>query len=155
MARMSIYIPDDLKAQMDEFGSEQNWSEVVRPSIQAAISSAKHRKGQTMETAIERLKASKQQYLEAEQSDGYQTGRDWAKDVAEYGELKEIAALDFTGESCDGALGALYATVEKDSFWDDFNRTVRGNDDVDWTDEYAGAFIEGASDFYDEVEDQL
>ena len=37
MARLSIYIPDDLKARMDGVGDTVNWSEVVRPAIQAAV----------------------------------------------------------------------------------------------------------------------
>lgn len=40
MARISIYVPDDLKALMDAAGDTINWSEVARPAFEAALKSA-------------------------------------------------------------------------------------------------------------------
>jgi hypothetical protein len=36
MARVSIYVPVDLKARMDRVRDATNWSEVVRPAILSA-----------------------------------------------------------------------------------------------------------------------
>ncbi len=38
MARMTIYIPDDLKARMDEAGENTNWSEIAQKAFEAAVS---------------------------------------------------------------------------------------------------------------------
>ena len=47
-----------------------------------------------MTDVIERLRASKEKYAEASIQDGRETGRDWAMQVAEYDELKRVAALN-------------------------------------------------------------
>jgi hypothetical protein len=59
MAKLNLYVPDDLKARMDAVSDNVNWSEVARPAFQAAVANYEHRKGRNMTTAIERLRASK------------------------------------------------------------------------------------------------
>ena len=45
MARVSIYISDELKARMDKVGEAANWSGIVRPAILSEVASHEHRKG--------------------------------------------------------------------------------------------------------------
>ena len=59
MARISLYIPDDLKARMEAAGDEVNWSDAARPALIAAVAAFEHGKGGTMHTAIERLRTSR------------------------------------------------------------------------------------------------
>lgn len=37
MARMTVYIPDELKARMDEAGPDSNWSEIAQRAFEASI----------------------------------------------------------------------------------------------------------------------
>ena len=67
MARITLYIPDDLKPRMDAVGDAINWSEVARPTILLALATHEHRKGQNMDTAIERLRASKEKGAQEDQ----------------------------------------------------------------------------------------
>ena len=106
MARVSIYVPDELKARMDQAGDAINWSEIARPAFQAALAAYEHRKGQTMSTAVERLRASKQEYEQEESTSGEDAGRAWAKDDAEYGELVAISKIDLGAWAEEAAWGA-------------------------------------------------
>ena len=54
MARISIYIPDALKDVMSAHGRSINWSEVVRPAIDAAIANPEqYQRGSKMTEFIE------------------------------------------------------------------------------------------------------
>jgi hypothetical protein len=90
MARISLYITDELKERMDAAGDEVNWSDVARPSLTAAVADFEHRKTGTMHTAIERLRASRKKREESDTELGTKAGRAWAADDAEYRELKEL-----------------------------------------------------------------
>ena len=88
MARVSIYVQDDLKARMDRIGEAANWSEVVRPAILSEVATLEHLKGANMTTVIERLKASREKYVQPVASTGKSAGRAWASDRADYHDLK-------------------------------------------------------------------
>ena len=45
LARISIYLTDELKARMDLAGNFINWSEVVRPAINDALEDFEQGKG--------------------------------------------------------------------------------------------------------------
>src|SRR4051812_41285149 len=88
MAKISIYVPDELKARMDAAGDAINWSNVARPALQAALAAFEHKKGGNMEPAIERLKASKEYHLARTAMMGREDGRRWAANKATYPELR-------------------------------------------------------------------
>src|SRR5207249_2974358 len=93
MARVSIYVPDELKARMDEVGDGVNWSEIVRPAIHSTIAEYQHRRSRNMQTAIERLRASKQEQVAEDEQSGVQDGRAWAESDASYRDLVRVSAL--------------------------------------------------------------
>src|SRR5262245_52908805 len=89
MARITLYVSDELKARLDAAGDEINWSDVARPVLTEAVASLEHRKGD-MTTAIERLRASKQRGDQAEKVRGKDEGRKWAEEKAEYRWLQRL-----------------------------------------------------------------
>jgi Bacterial RNA polymerase, alpha chain C terminal domain len=145
MARISLYIPDELRARMDAAGTEINWSEVARPSLTAAVAAVEHRKGQNMSTAIDRLRASKRQFDQQEKTSGYNAGRSWAENKAEYKELVRLQRerKDRPEETPEDA----------------FNRAVdpsSAREITTWpSDRYGSAFVEGALKFFSEVRPEV
>jgi hypothetical protein len=150
MARVNIYVPDDLKARMDGAGDAINWSEAVRPVIQSAIADFEHRKDGNMTTAIERLRASKQEHVLSQQSSGKEEGRKWAENYATYEELARLSRYD------------LSKWKDPYSLLKDALDDLIAGDLVEYTyedpkasDEYIAGFIEGAQGFFAEVKDHL
>jgi hypothetical protein len=138
---------------MDEVGGDVNWSEVVRPAIQRAIAIHQQRRSPTMSTVIERLRASKQ---EAEQEDiaaGKARGRAWAEHKADYRQLRRVCKLDLSEET-DAETALSYAIYpDGDNYFREEALGMPANEEP--TDEFIAGFIEGAQEFFDEVEDEL
>jgi hypothetical protein len=155
---VSIYVPDDLKGRMDEAGESINWSEVARPAFVAAIAAHEHRKALTMTTTIERLRASKDKYLEKIQDEGVEAGRAWARDRAEFEELRNVANLheSHSSNGLDVTVNDLKKAMdpEDDLSVRDFAE-ILGFDDQEPSDEFAAAFAEGATDIWIDVKDEL
>lgn len=156
MARVNIYIQDDLKARMDRIGEAANWSEIVRPAILSEVASHEHRKEQNMTSVIERLRASKEKHAQERATFGREFGRRWASDTAEYAELRSVSKI-VEGNYDGWAAAELIAAIDP-------NREMDGEDlcahlgveesDVE-DDDYMAAFIEGAQDVFTEVENQI
>jgi hypothetical protein len=157
MARVSIYVTDDLKARMDGVGESVNWSEIVRPAIQAAIATQEHRRGQNMSTAIERLRASKQESAHRDEMEGREHGREWAETHASYDDLRRLAKIIFAPNDYRGAFSALSAAINPldEMTAAEVKEYCFGNENEDITDEYVGAWIEGVQEFFEEVRDKL
>jgi hypothetical protein len=60
-----------------------------------------------METAIERLRASKQESAQSDQLKGKEHGREWAENDATYDDLRRVANRDEPEDSAEG--GSLRA----------------------------------------------
>lgn len=163
MARVSIYVPDDLKGRMDAAGDAINWSEVARPAFVSALANHEHRKGKTMTTAIERLRASKAQFLSNTEQYGKQSGHSWAENRASYGELKSVSAIDLTNFAPDDthgtgeyiAIASLRHALDSEMCFStpQLLEILFGVEDV--SPEAVYAFIDGAQEFFAEVEGQL
>lgn len=162
MARLSIYVPDELKGRMDAVGDAVNWSEVARPAFVSAVANHEHRKGRSVSTAIERLRASKAQHLNFLEGGGKAAGRRWAENFATYAELKAVAGIGLENQDPDeaGALSVLVDVLDPqrespDIFYEtlglEADRQLSGVS----LNRYASAFVEGAQEFFEEVEDQL
>lgn len=93
MARMSISIPDQLKARMDEVGQNKNWSNIAQRAFELELD-ATETKGNDMDAVIERLRASKMKIEEPTRVEWTEYGRSWAKTTAQYDELEQIGELD-------------------------------------------------------------
>jgi hypothetical protein len=149
MARLNIYVSDELKARMDEVGDDVNWSEVVRPAIHAAVANHEHRRSPSMNSAIERLRASKQEAVQEDTADGKRDGREWAEATAEYKELSRISKID------DSTLDNLWRAVDPNLDESEFFKYVFGDIDEEPSEEYVEGFIEGAKEFFSEVRNKL
>lgn len=168
MARMSIYVPDALKATMDEFG-DANWSGVAQRAFEDEINQQSWRKDGTMETAIERLRASKAAYVQATVGDGKDTGRHWAMTSAEYSELRRLASLD--DDTISEITELALKEGSKNGLRDVVNFHMRevntepypffsglyfsGEDWAIDNEEWVAAFVEGAREVWLEVKDKL
>ena len=162
MARLSIYVPDELKTRMDAAGDAINWSEVARPAFLSALANHQHRQNRNMTTAIERLRASKEQHLSVIEGGGKAAGRRWAENHASYAELKAIAGIGLEDHDPDEdtTLSMLLDILDPErASADDFYETVGLEADRppsgSTLNRYVSAFVEGAQEFYEEVEDQL
>jgi hypothetical protein len=161
MARVSIYVTDDLKKRMDATGDAINWSNVAQPAFLAALATHEHRRGPTMQTAIERLKASKAQYEAKQSADGKEAGRLWAANTATYEDLVKVSKIDLDGVLLDGVLLDAPSSMLFQALTDDGNLTP--NDVAEncfgeeaWpSEDYVVAFIEGAQEFFDEIQDEI
>ena len=84
---MKTLVPDDLKALMDEAGQAVNWSVIAQQAFREVILNlAVIRETTAMDDAVERLRASKQSYVETERESGLEVGEEWVKEDAEYGQ---------------------------------------------------------------------
>jgi len=167
VARISLYIPDELRLRMDAVGSEVNWSDVARPALTAAVAAFEHRKGRNMSTAIERLRASKLQADQHDKDRGSKDGRDWAENKAGYRDLRDLLYrrnLYPSEEPLFSLQGAAFPIHDEFSpeeiqqyvgehlFPDEPERQRRM---VHESDEYWLAFIDGALNFFKEVREQV
>jgi hypothetical protein len=154
VARISLYVFDELKAEMDQI-QDLNWSDIARPAFMYALATRKQRSNQTMETAIERLRASKAESNKRDELAGKEDGRDWAEKRAEYDELRRVAEIKFVhGRSY---LDALHSAIDPDHELSEgeAKEQLFGDEHADVSNEYVAAFIEGAQAFFDEVADKL
>jgi hypothetical protein len=166
MARVSIYVQDDLKLRMDAAGEAINWSELARPVFQAALAAYEHRaKGGTMETAIERLRASKDKYIKKKTDHGRLVGSSWAENTAEYAQLEVIAGIDVDGlrtQSRETILETLKYALDPDDEGSDLNTLMEGcpvpdipPDLLNQPDAYLLGFIEGVQGFFNRVKEKI
>jgi hypothetical protein len=165
MARITLYIPDDLKTRMDAAENEINWSEVTRPILTATVTAFEHKKGRNMTTAIERLRASKQKAEHDAVLWGKNEGREWAADKAEYRWLQRLSNRRKTNPSEKPRDALRYAVdlvdetiIVNPEEIDELYRNAcyplsRGASGT--SDEYFSAFIEGAVGFFDEIREEV
>jgi len=83
MARMSIYVPDDLKARMDAVDSV-NWSAVAQSQFERELRLHPKLTGDEMQATIERLKASKVAQTDDVIAAGIEAGKKWSMEKADY-----------------------------------------------------------------------
>jgi predicted transcriptional regulator len=167
MARTTISIPDDLKAEMDTLGEQVNWSATAADAFRAEIQRVKIQKAKTegkkMNAAIERLKQSKEQYVKDAGDRGRSDGTVWAMNKAEYGQLKGLAAAwpEIETTDTDDPMGPAcvlvsiinpddYNSTAVNAFWNDLGKE---RNDVDWnSSDYWDGFIEAAVEFFESAE---
>jgi hypothetical protein len=157
MARISLYVPDELKTRMDT-AAEINWSDVARPALTAAIAAFEHRKGPNMTTAIERLRASKQRTDQEEKLLGKSEGRKWAEDTAEYRWLQRLyhRRKDRPVEDPRHALEcALDLDEAEDSDYGAACARMCYPLSRSRSDEYMEAFVGGAVGFFEQVREEV
>jgi hypothetical protein len=165
MARIALYVPDDLRARMEAARDEINFSDIARPAFTVAVTVFEHRKGQNMSTAIARLRASKLQADQQDKDRGNTAGRVWAENRAAYRVLRDLLFRrnQHPGEEPKRALRCIIDPT------DDFPaeelaellyplRSATHDADGPYlvhvmhqSDEFWLAFIDGALEFFNEI----
>ena len=165
MAKMTIYVNDDLKTRMDAVEESVTWSAIASRAFEIEIGEvAKRKQEKDMSTVIDRLRASKLVHEGQEYKDGHAHGKWWAEVCADYGELDRLYNFDeqTLGLNAEQAYDPVYLAAvicgddgdtAPSDFWegavDDWTNNFHKN--TEW---YKG-FVEGAQDVFCEVHDQL
>jgi hypothetical protein len=155
MARISLYISDDLKARMDAAGDGVNWSDAARPALAAAVAAFEHSKGGTMHTSIERLRTSRIASAQTAAVYGSKEGRRWAEDEASYVLLRSLSRRR-KDKPNEHPLAALQYAIDPEDFLDvdalhDRCHILAHSP----SDEYAKAFVESAVGFFEQVREEV
>lgn len=157
MGRINLYVSDALEKRMGAFRDRLNWSQIAQEAFDHAVR-IEEAKGTSMEAAgIERLRASRVRTADLNRASGYESGKSWALNVAEYDELQRVASMDIGSLPEDDSGRAAYdlaVAILGDESPDrgDICQALEAafsNTSVSY-DEVAG-FIEAATEVYAEV----
>jgi hypothetical protein len=164
MAKMSIYVSDELKTRMDERPSE-NWSAIAQRAFELQLNSTM-KVGNNMQAAIERLRASKAKIEEVERPTWIASGRSWAANDAEYEELQRAGSigLDWYDDDTDRD-GAQRVRELASAIFDDRSphpteisqvvEMLTGDENRRISGRQIGWFLEGVQQVWNEVKDEV
>ena len=161
--RVTISVPDELRRQMGKH-PEVNWSAVAAQAFILKLGEiAKLKERKTMSDVVARMKASKLEEGSELFKQGQGAGEEWAKNHAEYGELKRLAGFKDDHDSQydhDSLVGQAFGQYEliafailgledchnrkaSDDFWAD---ALEGYEEMELLKEpeYLRGFVEGA-----------
>jgi|GEM_PF-6739974 len=114
-----------------------------------------------MESAIERLKASKAQFKMLEADEGKKHGREWAELEAEFAELLGLSKVHpghFPGDDpmqAERLLNEVWRAVDPDGLMEFSEWRADVFDTAHLSTPYVRAWIEGAKEFFEEIKHQL
>lgn len=159
MPRVTVYVSDDLKVRMDEAEETINWSTAAQAAFREAIAIHRLKKDNTdMDSVIERLRASKRRTDESSATAGRGCGAKWAKETAEYDELRRVTShLEESGADWDYSISDMRRLIDPsdwltDQEWKNYWST-HGRDATDSN--FIRGFVEGAAEVLLEVKDKL
>lgn len=162
MAKRTIYFPDEISEQMDQFPDE-NWSGVCQSAVRLHINHLNARRN-NVSNAIERAKArlevSKDQHVAQARERGHAAGSEWAASMATYAELKALQRNwdDFDGEfETDDAYGSpgVFLGLIGSEFTRSDIEDLAAKAGIDDDDLYNPSFWEGFADAAVEVFDAV
>jgi len=159
MPKVNVYVPDDLKTRMDDTGEAVNWSAVAQRAFREAISTHQVRKDRSdMEHVIDRLRASKERYEDRQLAAGKDVGTNWARTEAEYFELVAVASFDPNARDGELERDTLQRLIDPDGVmspheWAEFWYVHYGRGKPSGA--FIRGFIEGATEVYDAIAEQL
>jgi hypothetical protein len=175
MPKINIYVPDEMKARMDEAEKSANWSAVAQRAFELELKHLESIKEiKSMTDVIERLRVSKQKKAEELEKAGRRSGVKWAKKHAKYDELKRAANIntsnlheayvdDVDDVNRTWVARQILADPELDAgSWETQNMAIAELFEVEEdmvesvvTTEFIEGFLEGAGDVWDQVKDEL
>lgn len=170
MAKMTVYVPDELKSRMDKTKEPVNWSSLACEAFERKLGEiAQRKKEKTMEDVIQRLKASKLEDTSDQHRQGYEDGIDWAKHRASARELRRLSKELVRGvedsfpdsDTYDPGQAFFRLLVSENDFdrrdSDEFWETNAGDEGESLSGEveYVRGFAEGALEVWNEVEDKI
>ncbi|MFI0846426.1 hypothetical protein [Mesorhizobium sp. IMUNJ 23232] len=161
MAKMNIYVGDELKMRMDALPN-QNWSAVAQEAFELQIATAP-KENMNMDDVIERLRASKQKSEEQTKPYWKGQGREWAMKTAEADALENVGELEYSdADSADELLNMIVGAITDDE--PDYNAIVEFCEEV-LTGEHPRTkkpskriimwWLEGAQEIWAEVQDKI
>jgi hypothetical protein len=128
--RTTISLPRDLKRRMDAVKEEINWSAVACRAFEEKLGElAAKKEKKAMADIIQRLRAAKQRGADALYRQGYEDGRRWASERAEYDDLVRLEQF--------------YAKRRAERDWEKFFERDHGQPRADQVMEMLSNAIEG------------
>jgi hypothetical protein len=95
MARVNVYVTDDLKARMDRAG-DLNWSTAAQRAFEIEIQAQEWKMVENrIERTVERLRASKAQEDGELKAEGRKAGVEWANEDASFRVLRAVANFEW------------------------------------------------------------
>ncbi|MCW2285698.1 hypothetical protein M2323_001992 [Rhodoblastus acidophilus] len=147
MARMSIYVPDELKSKMDKV--ELNWSALAQESFERSLRLYPKIEESNMSAVVERLQASKKRQIDDRIAAGAEAGREWAENKAEFLELKAVGK----NYPLKQGLIKICEVLEEDYEVDWWARAAGMSEVPD--EHFQAGFVKGAQSVWEQVKDQL
>jgi hypothetical protein len=140
MPSITIDVPDALWDRMQV--APADWSAIAARAFEAHLG----RSGQDGPgaAAIKRLRDSRANYLAAQKTASYAGGYAWARDRADFGDLKAMIEAGSYASAAD-VVRSTRGFSQRDEF----------GSDVYPSDEMWEAFVDGATQLYRDVADQL
>lgn len=173
MPKMTIYVPDDLQAEMDEQDAiafdKINWSALAQEAFrrECALLAQREKIAPKLRDAVNRLRRSKERTDSAAKASGDVAGRKWVAESAEYAELIRLRKYVESVTSRSGArIGDCWKVYEAMNGYDNIN-FYPGYDkdgcvdfwgrwsDLDPTDEFVEAFVYGALEAWSVIEAEM
>ncbi|QKC83964.1 hypothetical protein [Mesorhizobium sp. NZP2077] len=159
MAKMSIYLPDELKERMDTRPTD-NWSGIAQRAFEMQINSTL-KGGSDMTAVIERLRASKEKIEEQQRPEWTKDGREWASERAQYDELARYGEIDVDqydepNELLRAMCVAYYDELDIDGMQiAEMCEMLTGSEDKRPTLNQLIWFVEGAQEVWEQVKDEV
>lgn len=149
MARINLSIPDELKSRMDTLNL--NWSAIAQTAFSNAIQTAALKDFSADErclftdVGLFRLRELKAQNVQVQYAEAIHEGRQWALHIAEYEDLRLLAALrDVIAEKGNAA-----------RYFNEWDSSCEVRGGRAWVnadnDAWAEGFIKGAGEIFDLV----
>jgi hypothetical protein len=173
MAKMTVYVPDDLKGRMDKVEGV-NWSPLACRAFEAKLAELITKQGaKDMSDVITRLKASKAEAGDANRTMGREMGDRWASSSAEAEELGRLEAWaegdweeQLEDSDPNAAFGPSHHLVDviegghagrsdSDEFWTFFEDMYDLDPEYRWKHAFLVGFVEGALEVWSKVKDQI
>jgi hypothetical protein len=158
MPKITIYVSDDLKSEMDKAEAQKpNWSAIAQEVFELECHRIANRKkgGGKMNEVIERLRKSKENKSNQDRIRGHAAGRNWAMSRAEYDELERLSEFEFQYETEDLAWDVAIAIAGDVDQARDRNLWEEQVGIPNPSDAFVEAFVEGAGEVFDEVSPDL
>jgi hypothetical protein len=170
--RVTITVPRDVKAAMDNVEERVNWSAVATEAFQAKLLAIKSKKGtESMDDVVSRLKAAAEIEANEDYQAGHEAGIEWAKDEAAPKQLRRLEELAnhpqygiddwlsiYTNGANHGIAHGLYSVIEpQGEMIEEFWECALGDDSMKKIEEhdFAKGFWEGAIEVWEAVKGKV
>jgi hypothetical protein len=170
MPKVTIYVPDELKARMDRAGEHVNWSAAAQRVFELELKSTEWKMAENpSEQTVARLRASKEAYEDRISADGRAFGVLWARKGAGFDQLKRVAETDWSLSYSDPLPVVLESVIfdeeeDRNHRWELWKELVEtwstdGREHhperEEPSDIWVHGFVEGAGEIWDEVADKI